>query len=68
MRMDAPGADWARSCYSTMAFEVDGQRSLAAMSQWAVSVHPIRHRITCYGYVLRESDEVEETEPQAAVA
>ena len=35
MRMDAPGADWARSCYSTMAFEVDGQRySLMPQKEW----------------------------------
>jgi ribonuclease Z len=35
--------------------EVDGTRSLAAMSNWSVSSHAIRHRITCFGYVLREA-------------
>jgi ribonuclease Z len=48
--------------------EVDGQRSLGALSQWAVSVHPIRHRITCYGYVLRESPRAGRFHPDRARA
>jgi DNA-binding CsgD family transcriptional regulator len=35
MRMDAPKADWAGSCCSTLAFEMDGQRyALMPQAEW----------------------------------
>lgn len=34
--------------------ELDGPRTLGKRSGWSVSAHRIAHRITCYGYDLRE--------------
>ena len=47
--------------------EVDGHRSLAAMSHWSVSSHAIRHRVTCYGFVLRESPRPGRFHPERAM-
>ena len=48
--------------------EVDGTRSLGALSHWSVSVHAIRHRVVCYGYVLRESPRHGRFHPERAAA
>jgi ribonuclease Z len=34
--------------------ELDGPRALARRSGWSASAHRIAHRVTCYGYDLRE--------------
>jgi ribonuclease Z len=48
--------------------EVAAHRTLAAMSGWAVSAHPIRHRIPCFGYVLREAQRRGRFHPERARA
>jgi ribonuclease Z len=35
--------------------ELDGPRQLGERSSWSVSAHPLAHRVTCFGYSLREA-------------
>jgi ribonuclease Z len=40
--------------YALHIIEIEPSITLPNRSNWSVSVHPIHHRIPCFGYVLRE--------------